>query len=140
MNRADELAAAASKFIGVAFRLSGRDPTVGLDCIGLVVASLRAIGIQVADPAGYALRNRAIGRWLKCAGQSSLTLVRAPIERGDVLMVRTGPQQHHVLIADTPATAIHAHAGLRRVVRQPLAKGQRVEAHWRLIGSASKEL
>ncbi|MEM7688582.1 MAG: hypothetical protein AAF291_06145 [Pseudomonadota bacterium] len=132
MSRAHALAKAARGFVGVPFRLHGRDPVLGMDCVGLLVASLRAIGARAVDPVGYALRNRKIDRWLECADQSGLMRVSAPLELGDVMLVSPGPLQHHILIADTSETAIHAHAGLRRVVRQPLATDERIQARWRL--------
>ncbi|MEL7218948.1 MAG: peptidoglycan endopeptidase, partial [Pseudomonadota bacterium] len=52
-----ELAKAAARFIGVRFQLLGRDPLLGLDCVGLVTCSLEAIGRHPVVPAGYRLRN-----------------------------------------------------------------------------------
>ena len=36
------IAAAARALVGVPFRLQGRDPALGLDCVGLVGAAMRA--------------------------------------------------------------------------------------------------
>lgn len=132
MKRSEKFAIAASGFLGVRFRLHGRDPSAGLDCVGLVVASLREIGIEARNPQGYTLRNRAIDRWLCCAGHSELYTINAPVAAGDVLLVRAGPEQYHVLVAECATSVIHAHAGLGRVVRQPLADHHRFEAQWRL--------
>ena len=38
------IAAAARALVGVPFRLQGRDPVLGLDCVGLVGAAMRAAG------------------------------------------------------------------------------------------------
>lgn len=124
---------AARGLVGVRFRLHGRDPATGLDCIGLVAVSLRKIGVSPDIPVGYALRNSSISSWLTLASRSGLKMADLPIEPGDVLLSKPGPQQHHIMIAETTSSAIHAHAGLRRVVCQPLDAGISLAAHWRLI-------
>lgn len=131
----EAFACAAESFIGTRFRLHGRDPASGLDCIGLVAASLAAIGRTPKPPQGYALRNLSIRRWLGHAGASGLISAELPIRRGDVLLVQPSPVQHHLLIASDLAHVVHAHAGLRRVVRQPIAPGTIIAAQWRLAPS-----
>ena len=54
---------------------------------------------------------------------------------GDVVVIEPAPGQQHLLIAHKSRTAIHAHAGLRRVVRQPLSITYDLTALWRLIPS-----
>ena len=127
------LAEAAQSFLGVAFRLYGRDPATGLDCVGLITVSLQAIGERPECPKGYRLRNSSIDAWLTAASRSGLTSVKSPISAGDILLVRPGPQQHHLLIAESQSSAIHAHAGLGRVVREPLDQNPSLEEIWRLI-------
>ena len=132
MRRGQQLAEAAASFLGAPFRLYGRDAKHGLDCVGLVITRLRAIGIEPAIPVGYGLRNRSIERWLSHADQSSLVTVKAPILPGDILLVRSGPHQQHLMIAEHEATVIHAHAGLRRVVREPFEWRTTCLNQWRL--------
>ena len=126
------LAEAALDFVGVPFRLYGRDPAVGLDCIGLVAASLAAIGRKPCVPAGYRLRNSNIEQWLGDAHRSSLARSDGPTLTGDVLLTASGPAQHHLMIALSGSWVIHAHAGLRRVVTQPLPPTLRPLRQWRL--------
>ena len=38
------LAHAAEGFVGASFRLHGRDPIIGLDCVGLVLLAMAEIG------------------------------------------------------------------------------------------------
>lgn len=128
----EALAAAAASFEGVRFRLHGRDPATGLDCIGLVGASLARCGRQVRFPRGYLLRNRTIGTWLGLAEANDLHPAIGPVERGDVLLTRPGPAQHHLLLALGQDHFVHAHAGLRRVVVQHFAPSPSPFAHWRL--------
>ena len=122
-----DVALAARALIGVRFRLHGRDPATGLDCVGLVAAAL-----GVAAPIRYRLHNRDISAALAFAPTAGLTDVCGPIEPGDVLLVRSGPAQHHLLVAGPDEGFIHAHAGLRRVVATPAPLVWPIERHWRL--------
>jgi cell wall-associated NlpC family hydrolase len=125
------LAQAAANLIGCQFRLHGRDPVTGLDCVGLVVAALAAIGVRPSAPTGYGLRNLAVEHWLHHAAGSGLTPAPGPERRGDVLLIALGACQHHMAIAADNGFVIHAHAGLRRVVRQPHDPAWQLCAKWR---------
>ena len=124
----DQLAAAAEALVGAPFRLHGRDRTTGLDCVGVVLA---ALGTTV-EVRGYGLRNRSIAPFLELAAAGGFAPHDGPTERGDLLLVRPGPGQHHLLIAAASDRFVHAHAGLRRVVLQPGPLPWPVERAWRL--------
>lgn len=126
------LAREAALHIGVRFRLHGRDPATGLDCIGLVIVSARALGICIDVSAGYQLRNAAIADRLARAELGPLVCANGPIRSGDICLIRPAPAQHHLAIADGNGAIIHAHAGLRRVVREPLSPRASMEMRWRL--------
>ena len=113
------LAAAAERLVGVPFRLHGRDPARGLDCVGVVEAALRACGRDVTFPSAYALRNRDGSDFEGQAALSGLSPTDGPSRPGDVLLVRPGPAQHHLLVAGFDGSLIHAHASLKRVVATP---------------------
>lgn len=125
------LAAAAAEMIGSPFRLHGRDPSSGLDCVGLVVAALTATGARPQVPVGYSLRNLSVDHWLHFMGRSGLMPAPGPVRTGDVLLIVLSHCQHHLAIAEGDASVIHAHAGLRRVVRQPMESHWQVRAKWR---------
>lgn len=133
---AEAFARAAENLVGTPFRLHGRDPASGLDCIGLVHACLLAIGRKPVAPRGYRLRNLSIAQWIDHAEKSELLSTEGCISRGDVLLVQPSTVQHHLLIALGPAEVVHAHAGLRKVVRQALSRDLTIGAHWRLTPSA----
>lgn len=130
--RGQELAKAASRFLGVRFLLHGRDPNVGLDCIGLLACSLEEIGSVPIAPRGYQLRNADHIRWIECARHSGLVPVEGQIAAGDVLLIKPGPGQQHLLIVESTTSVVHAHAGLRKVVRQAIDPNDEKLAHWRL--------
>ena len=133
MKNAQAFARAAERLVGTTFRLYGRDPQTGLDCVGLVITALTATGRRVVDPAGYQLRNSSIDRWLGLMGEAGFAPAHASLEPGDVAIVVAGPAQHHLLIASQANTFVHVHAGLRRVVCQPGPLPWPVHSRWRLI-------
>ena len=128
----DPFVGTAAALVGTPFRLHGRDPATGLDCIGLVHAALVAIGVKPVAPHGYSFRNLAVDQWLHLAEQSGLVPSPGLIRTGDVLLVALGACQHHLAIAADPDSIIHAHAGLRQVVRQRREPDWRVCAKWRI--------
>ena len=127
-----DLAHAARRLIGAPFRLHGRDPETGLDCIGVLQATLAACGLPADLPNGYALRSRGIPDMAGITARLGLMETEAPIRAGDVVMLRPGLLQHHLVIATAPSRFVHAHAGLRRVVEGPIDPGWAVVRRWHL--------
>lgn len=127
------LAAAAEALIGCPFRLHGRDPQRGLDCVGLVASALAATGHIVSAPAGYAMRRQEVGALAAIARGAGLVEVEGPVSDGDVLLVRCGPGQLHLIVATSDGGFVHAHAGIGRVARTPGPLPGPVERHWRLL-------
>lgn len=127
--KGERAVAAARGAVGARFRLHGRDPASGLDCVGLVALALRAEGFAGPVPSGYALRSgdaSLVHRTIEAAG---LIVAKEP-RAGDLLLLRTGPGQLHFAI-DCGDGIVHADAMLRRVVERP---GMRwpVIGRWRL--------
>lgn len=129
----DALAVAAEALVGVRFRLQGRDPTHGLDCIGVLAAALAAIGRPAPLPVGYALRSHRLPPLEALVAACGFAETCAPPAPGDVLMLKIGPCQHHLLIAARGGGFVHAHAGLGRVVVTPGPPGWPVLHRWRLL-------
>ena len=131
MSAGQRAVAAARGAIGARFRLHGRDPATGLDCVGLAALALAAEGFVGAVPSGYALRTGDGGRvrrLLLAAGLREVTGARA----GDLLLLRTGPGQLHFAI-QTEGGIVHADAMLRRVVERP-GSCWPVIGRWRVAG------
>ena len=115
MNQA--LAAAAATLIGVRFRLHGRDPATGLDCVGTVAEAMRRSGLSPVAPQGYRLRAATIHGLRHFADLNQYREV-TPEENGDVVLAMVSPVQPHLMLR-VPGGFVHAHAGLGRVTFLP---------------------
>lgn len=115
MSDIDDIIARARACVGARFRLQGRDPATGLDCVG--VAAI-AFG-KHAPPARYALRGGDEIALAEMIAASGLRDVDDDHGRpGDLVMVRAGLRQLHLIVL-TFTGFIHADAGLRKVVEVP---------------------
>ncbi len=131
MSVRNELAAAARQLVGVDFRLLGRDPQQGLDCVGVLVVSLAAIDRVPRVPLHYRLRRTEIDEFIAAARLLGLTNADGQALAGDVLVARPGPAQFHAAIV-TADGIVHAHAGLGQVVLSPAPLTWPLAHHWRL--------
>ena len=131
MSAGERAAAAALGAVGVRFRLHGRDPQHGLDCVGVVALALEAAGVRVRVPSGYALRGGDPGR--VAALLDPVCARGAGSEPGSIVLVRPGAGQLHLGVR-VPDGTVHADAGLGRVVMRPGAlAGERIAA-WMIGG------
>lgn len=132
----ERIAAAAVALVGVPFRLHGRVPASGLDCIGLALCALRGGGVPLGEPPAYRLHASRAERaemWMRGQG---LRVVddAAP---GDIGLVRVGPLQLHFVVA-AGDHVVHAHAGLGRVVSMPLPAEWQLLSRWRAAYRAER--
>lgn len=134
------IADAAVNLIGAKFRLHGRDPKTGLDCVGVVFCSLKSAGLAPSAPVNYGLRNRSDKQFLRHFYSSGLCPVSGRLTAGDVIFAKAGPAQFHLLIATGPATFVHAHAGLRRVVNMRGQLAWPEQQIWRCTQSADEDI
>ena len=127
------LADAAIRLIGAPFRLYGRDPATGLDCVGLVHAALRLCGHTGIAMFPYALHNRSVAAGIAALDTAGLTrCADASPQPGAVLLTHPGPAQAHLMIMAPSGAFIPAHAGLRRVVATPGPLTWPIAGHWHL--------
>jgi|UniRef100_UPI0035C9B512 hypothetical protein len=112
----EECIAAARAAIGVRFRVHGRSPDFGLDCVGLAALAARAAGFAGEIPGNYALRGGDAATLVARFDASGL--VRCPSVPGAIALFETGPAQFHLAVL-VPGGIVHADAMLRRVVERP---------------------
>lgn len=128
MTAGKRAAAAAGQAVGARFRLHGREPETGLDCVGLAALAMRAGGREGVVPTGYRLRGSSLA-----AVEVALGGELAPAdgaEPGDLLLFDAGPGQVHLAVR-TAGGFVHADAGLGRVVERPGAFPWPLIAAWR---------
>lgn len=116
----DELINAARLCLGTCFHHQGRKQNVGLDCIGLIVVSLNAVGIEVRDRFDYGMR------------PDGISLVEGIIKHGgfpvsvispsDILLFRYDNQPQHVALATGDNSMIHSFAPAGKVVETAIGQ------------------
>lgn len=122
----EAIAAAARALVGTRFRLHGRDPATGVDCVGVAAIACSQVG---AGPRGYALRGGSADGFAAMLDRAGLVRV-AEGGCGDIALVEAGPGQFHLLVM-TDKGFVHADAALRRVVERPGQVPWRVIGYWR---------
>lgn len=104
----------ARALINAPFRLHGRLPETGLDCVGVVAL---AIGVEAA-PSGYRLRRAVPDEIIEGLEAARLIRIKGRAREGDVLLIAAGPAQFHLAVK-SDAGFVHACALLKRVVETP---------------------
>jgi cell wall-associated NlpC family hydrolase len=125
-------AEAAEGFVGTPFRFRGRDPDTGLDCVGLVAAALEGAGRRSPTVPAYSMRQNDFTAQADTALLAGFRETDDTPAAGDLLLVRPGPAQVHLLVVGVGGGLIHAHAGLGRVVATPAPCPWSILRHWRL--------
>jgi NlpC/P60 family putative phage cell wall peptidase len=122
------LIAAARECLGTPFHHQGRQPGIGLDCIGLIVVALQATGKQVHDRSDYG--KRPDGKSLETALAAHGAVPVQDIAAGDILLFRYDGQPQHVALATGADSMIHSFAPAGEVVETLIG------AYWRrrLVG------
>ena len=123
-NQADIIARARG-LVGAPFRLHGRDPATGLDCVGLCA---RSFDVTAGVPTGYPLKGGDANLYASLIGTFAVRH-GGSMRPADVLLIRMGALQIHMGIW-TGDSLIHAHAGLRKVVETPRAVTGDVLGMW----------
>lgn len=130
MAQGNSVAARARSLVGVRFRPQGRRREHGLDCVGLVALAGRLPVALV--PTGYRMRSEVAEEAMGLDFDGRVEPIALEEARsGDVLLVRTGPGQHHFLVL-VENGFVHADARLGRVVETPGAVAWPVMAAWRM--------
>jgi hypothetical protein len=105
----------ARALIGTRFRLHGRNPATGLDCVGLIICVYPAI---TRPPEGYALRGGTAEGFAAMFRANGMIERRGTPHTGDVLLFRPSAAQFHLGVW-SGKSLIHADGVLRRVVETP---------------------
>jgi hypothetical protein len=123
---ADDPVARARKLIGTRFRLHGRDPASGLDCVGLIVCACPAIA---HPPDGYALRGGSADEFAAMFVANAMKRREGAPCAGDIVLLQPSAAQFHLGVWSGDSL-IHADGVLRRVVETPGALVWPVASGW----------
>ena len=130
--RGDDIASRARSLVGSRFRPQGRDPRLGLDCVGTAAAAAGVASERVRRD--YRLRGPGLSEVEhELCDLGCVPVAGGAAEPGDVIVCRAGPGQIHIAVA-TQAGFVHADAGLRLVVERPGPVPWPVLGVWRLAG------
>jgi cell wall-associated NlpC family hydrolase len=116
MTKGEAAIARARLLIGTRFVAQGRDPAIGLDCVGLTLLAYVVGGSSVPDD--YRLSGSNRGAILKFANKDFRRVSRRRVRTGDLLLLRPSVTQWHLSLW-TGNGIIHADAKSRRVVERP---------------------
>jgi hypothetical protein len=125
------IVARARALIGVRFRPQGRDPALGLDCVGMAAAAAGLEPERVRSD--YSLRGQHLAEIEHELCDLGCMPVVGEAQAGDAIVCEAGPGQLHVLIC-SGSGFIHADAGLRKVVERPGPVPWPIVSVWRLAG------
>jgi murein DD-endopeptidase / murein LD-carboxypeptidase len=114
----------ARALVGCRFRPQGRDPELGLDCVGLACSVFRIPAAEV--PCDYRLRGREQKRLRREIDRHFDIIPVIDAAAGDLLVCSVAPDQLHLAIL-TDRGFVHADARLRKVVETP------GPAPWRIL-------
>ena len=124
-----EIAARAQSLVGARFRPQGRDPELGLDCVGTAAIAAGLPSERV--PSFYALRGGRLAEIEHDLCDFGLQPVACDqAEVGDLILCEAGLAQFHLAVL-TEAGFVHADAGLRMVVERPCPLPWRILSIWR---------
>lgn len=115
----------ARALIGTKFRLHGRVPLHGLDCVGLIA---EVFGWQARTPSGYSLRGDCAEMCTRLLDDLAMRR-HGEVRAGDIMLLRAGPMQLHLGIW-SGSGLIHADTSARRVVEMPGAVRWPTVAAW----------
>ena len=116
MTKGEEAVARARSLVGTRFVAQGRDPAIGLDCVGL---ALLAYAIDRAGvPDDYRLSGAHRSAILSFAGPRFRRVSRRRLRAGDLLLLQPGATQWHLGIW-SGAGLIHADIVSGQVVERP---------------------
>ena len=112
----DDYVTRARSLVGTRFRPQGRDPRLGLDCVGLTLA---VFGIPASEVRkNYRLRGDH-GRELEThIGRFFRRISQRAARAGDLTVSKVARDQLHLSIR-TDRGFVHADAGIGRVVETP---------------------
>lgn len=130
IDRADFIAAVRG-LIGTPVGHRGRLAGCKLDCIGVPMEALAACGFVVPEPSPYPL----IPSGGSMRAELERYAVQVPLAEaapGDLVIMMWKGEARHVGVLVADSLIVHARAKSGAVIEEPLSRGHRAVAAWRL--------
>lgn len=130
--RGEQIAAAAEAMVGIPFRHQGRNPKLGVDCVGVVLCSVWAAGCEVPDCLGYGPIPNASMLMRELEGRADRVHMDDAMP-GDVMLFQRHGSPTHFGIMVAGNHFVHAHQKTGSVRKDELSRLWRSLLHsiWR---------
>ena len=119
----------ARRLIGIRFRAQGRDPVLGLDCLGLAIAAYRIEDSGIRRD--YRLSGHHRAELVAGLSRYFRRIARSRRRPGDLMLIFIGERHWHLGIV-TETGFIHADTRRGRVVETPGEPPWRIAALFRM--------
>lgn len=113
-----QLVEEARTWAGTPYRHQGRVKGVGVDCAGLIVCVMRALGLPAIDMEGYA--RRPDGTLLDHVRSQTDAVAPGEHEAGDIVVFHWDRQPVHLGMLTGAESVIHSYAINRKVVEHDM--------------------
>ena len=118
----------ARGLVGSKFRSQGREPALGLDCAGLIIATFELQQSQFRSD--YQLRGDHRRELQRAMARNFRRIACPQCRTGDVMLLQVARDQFHLAVK-TGGGFVHADAGLRKVVETPGSPKWKIVATYR---------
>lgn len=118
----DEIVAEARTYLGVRFKMRGRN-RMGLDCVGLLIVVAQSFGQKITDRTDYSMKQPfevALNSHLKAHSNPAPL---KPFRHGQIVKFRQSVLPMHlgiITLDGTEPMVIDAHVKKKKVVEEPL--------------------
>jgi cell wall-associated NlpC family hydrolase len=135
MTTAQEFVDEVTSYRGVKFRHMGRSKVTGVDCVGLVVASMRSVGIAVEDMAQYP-RFPINEIFSGMIDKQTVAVTVDSIRLGDLLKFKWTVEPQHIAVVTevNPLRITHAYSQVGAVVTNDL------DTHWMRLFTEARRI
>ncbi|MGL6339820.1 MAG: NlpC/P60 family protein [Waterburya sp.] len=132
MDSQDLIVSNARDWLGTPWRHNQRAKGVGVDCVQFAIASVEALGVDVGSQFNYYRipQGNSLKDYLDRLPNLRIT---SEISKGNLLLFRIAGVPHHIAIATSPTTMIHASNNLGVVEHSIGAWMRKISAIYEVI-------
>jgi len=121
MTKIEEFIAEVRTWIGTPFMHAGRSTGLGVDCVGILAASAKAVGISDYDNVNYSPRSVDTDFLISELQRFTEPVPLEQRQPGDVLLFKVKGRSQHTGVLVTPETFVHAYQSAGKVCETELS-------------------